>query len=437
MPLLLTAASATPALLDLPWATPLDEWPASRLVSLPRGISRHVVRFVKLEGAVFAVKELGEPLAMREYELLRGLQRLGAPAVEAAAVVTGRERPDGSPVESALVTRHLQFSLPYRALFARTLRPDTVTRLLDALAVLLVRLHLAGFYWGDCSLNNALFRRDAGAFAAYLVDAETGELRPSVSDGMRRYDLELAEENMFGGLLDLEASGQLHPGIDAASTAGGLVRRYEALWSELTRPVVVDAGERHLIDTRMRRLNELGFDVAELQIVAEDGGRRVIVRPKVVDAGHHSRRLLRLTGLDAEENQARRLLNDLDAYGATFGERAGGGGPGFGAVDEQIAAHHWLTEVFEPVVAAIPAALAAKLEPAQVFHEVLDHRWYLSEAAGSDVGLEAAARSYVETVLAHKPDELAVLGSRPSAPSPGPPPASGPAPPSAGKRPPP
>ncbi|MCU0684808.1 MAG: DUF4032 domain-containing protein [Polyangiaceae bacterium] len=410
MALSITTASAIPSLLDLPWQTPLEAWPPSRLVSLPRGISRHVVRFVRLEeGAVYAIKEVDEHLAAREYRLLRDLQRAGAPAVEAAAVVTGREGPGREPLESALVTRHLQFSLPYRALFARTLRPDTVTRLLDALAVLLVRLHLTGFYWGDCSLNNALFRRDAGAFAAYLVDAETGELRPALSDGMRRNDLEIAEENMFGGLLDLEAGGLLHPSVDAEATAEGLVRRYEALWLELTRPEMIGAGERHPIETRIRRLNELGFDVAELQIVTDDGGRRVVVKPKVVDAGHHSRRLLRLTGLDAEENQARRLLNDLDAYRATLSARPAGN-PGLS--DEQIAAHHWLTEVFEPVVAAVPAAYAAKLEPAQVFHEMLDHRWYLSEAAGHDVGFETATRSYVDTVLAYKPDEKAVLGAR-------------------------
>ncbi|HEU4534837.1 MAG TPA: DUF4032 domain-containing protein, partial [Polyangiaceae bacterium] len=330
MPLLITAASAVPSLLDLPWSEPLEDWPPNRLVSLPRGVSRHVVRFARLEGTIYAVKEVGGELALREYRLLRDLQRLGVPAVEAAAVVTGREGPDGAPLESALVTRHLQFSLPYRALFARTLRPDTANRLLDALALLLVRLHLSGFFWGDCSLNNALFRRDAGAFAAYLVDAETGELRPALSDGMRRYDLEIAEENLYGGLLDLAAAGRLHAGVDAAAAAEGLGRRYEALWSELTRPEVVNADQRHHIETRMRRLNELGFDVAELQLVAEDGGRRVVVRPKVVDAGHHSRRLLRLTGLDAEENQARRLLNDLDEFRARV-SRLGN--------DEEMAAH--------------------------------------------------------------------------------------------------
>jgi len=74
------------------------------------------------------------------------------PTVTPIAVVTGRHDRNGEPLEAILVTRHLKFSLPYRALFARNLQPDTAERLIDALAVLLVRLHLAGFYWGDVSL---------------------------------------------------------------------------------------------------------------------------------------------------------------------------------------------------------------------------------------------------------------------------------------------
>jgi hypothetical protein len=62
-------------------------------------------------------------------------------------------------------------------------------------------------------------------------------------------------------------------------------------------------------------------------------------------------------------------------------------------------------------VTAVPKQLRGKLEQAQVFHEVLDHRWYLSERAGHDVGLDAAVRSYVAEVLPGKPDEQAVLGA--------------------------
>src|SRR5699024_9964322 len=126
-----------------------EEWPESVLAALPRGISRHVVRFVRLSGRVIAVKEIGETVAFHEYEQLRKLGRLGAAAGQPLAVITGRATRHGEPLDSVLVTEHLQFSRPYRALFSQYLRPDTATRLIDALAVLLVRLHLLGFYWGD------------------------------------------------------------------------------------------------------------------------------------------------------------------------------------------------------------------------------------------------------------------------------------------------
>ncbi len=403
-----TAAPDDPDLMFLPWDTPLEAWPADRLVSLPRGISRHVVRFVRLHERVYAVKEVSERLAHREYRLLRDLERLEAPSVEAVAVVEGRRTPDGEPLDAALITRHLQFSLPYRALFSATLRPDTANRLLDALSLLLVQLHLTGFSWNDCSLSNTLFRRDAGTFAAYLVDAETGELHPRLSDGQRENDLDVARTNIFGELSDLLAGGMLHEGVDAVHTADAVVRRYRRLWDELTSPLEIGPGERYVVDARIRRLNDLGFDVAELEMVGQPGAESMRVQPKVVDAGHHSRRLMRLTGLDVQENQARRLLNDLDAYRAsqTIPE-----------VDEGVAAHRWVTEVFEPVVRAVPRDQRGKLEPAEIFHEVLEHRWFLSEQAGHDIGLDVAADAYVHDVLRGKPVEQAVLGTRMGTPS--------------------
>ena len=71
--------SVDPALLDLPWNIPLEQWPPEVLAALPRGISRHIVRFVNLNSNVIAVKEISSFVADREYEMLRDLLRLGAP----------------------------------------------------------------------------------------------------------------------------------------------------------------------------------------------------------------------------------------------------------------------------------------------------------------------------------------------------------------------
>jgi Domain of unknown function (DUF4032)/Lipopolysaccharide kinase (Kdo/WaaP) family len=398
------ATTADPGdLLALPWSTPLDQWPVDQLVSLPRGISRHVVRFVRVSGTVYAIKELPQHVAEREYRMLRELAKREVPVVRARGVVIERMTPEGEPLDAALVTKHLRYSLPYRALFSRRLDPELAEKLLDALAQLLVRLHLVGFAWKDCSLSNTLFRRDAGALAAYLVDAETGEIHAGLSDGQRAHDLDIASTNIAGELFDLEAAGLVAEAVDAVEVADSVVSRYQALWSELTRAEYVDPNEWWRIDARLQRLNDLGFDVGEVQLIDEPGGTRLKLQTQVVEAGHHQRRLSQLTGLNVEENQARRLLNDLDSY------RAAAVMPGVD-VDEETVARHWLTDVFEPVVERVPADLRGKLEPAELFHEVLVHRWFMSEAAGHDVGMDAAARSYIENVLRFRPDEQAVLG---------------------------
>jgi len=401
-PLEITAATVEPALLELPWHLPLESWPEETIAALPKGISRHVVRLAYLADYVVAIKETTAELATREYEVLRSLQRDAVPCVEPIAVIAGRRTVDGEPLEPVLVTRHLQFSMPYRAVYSsQRLRPETAGRLVDALAVLLARLHLAGFFWGDVSLSNTLFRRDAGAFAAYLVDAETGQFFPALSQGQREHDLEIARVNIAGELLDLQAGDRLDEGLDPVAVAQGLVDKYRSLWEELTAPERFDASERWRINQRVERLNELGFDIEELSIRTDETGTAVVIQPKVVDAGHHSRRLLRLTGLDAEENQARRLLNDLDAFRARTGRPS---------ADEEVVAHEWLTTVFEPVVRAIPRELRGRLEPAEVFHQLLDHRWVRSDEEGRDVPLSEAMTSYVDTVLRHHREERTFVG---------------------------
>jgi hypothetical protein len=390
-----------PDFLDLPWREPLGEWESDRFVEVTRGIHRHVVRFVGYGEALYALKALPPRLARHEYRLLRSLAADSAvPVVEAVGVVTRSVGEDGYEPEAVLITRHLDFSLPYRALFSGPSVPDLRTGLLDGLAELLVRIHLAGFFWGDCSLSNTLFRRDAGTLSAYLVDAETGDLHPALSDGQRDHDLQIAEDNIAGELLDVEAAhGGLPPGIDPLETAAEVPRRYDALWSELTREDIFGPGETYRIDDRLRRLNELGFDVEEIELVGDAGGQTLRLNPQVVEAGHHRRRLHTLTGLDVQENQARRLLNDLATFRATEGR----------AAPDAVVAHRWLSEVFEPSIASIPVDLRGKREPAELFHEILEHRWFLSEAAGRDVGTQPAVDSYVDGVLRHKPDEKAVL----------------------------
>ena len=335
MALRFVANRPDPAILSLPWSVPLEEWTDEFVVPLPRGLSRHVVRIVRLGAATYAVKETQEPIAFREYTMLRDLQRLGLPSVVPQAVVTGRVDAHGEELPTALLTQHLKFSLPYRSLFAHGMTAENLPSLVDAIVVLLVRLHLTGFYWGDVSLSNVLFRRDAGAFAAYLVDAETGELRPQLSDQMRLNDVTVGCENIFAELLDLQASDSLDAEVQAHEIVEMLAERYDALWVELTEEEEFPAEEMWRIQQRIERLNELGFDVEELDIITDFDGDRVRLQPRVVELGHHQRELQSLTGMLVEDNQARRMLNDVNRYIAHFD---------LDREDRQLAANRWMSE---------------------------------------------------------------------------------------------
>jgi hypothetical protein len=400
----LLARAEQTALLDLPWTLSLEEWPEEDVVEVERGIGRHVVRFVERCGAYFALKELPPRLAAREYRLLGELEREGVPAVEVVGVVDNRRDEQGEELPAVLVTRLLEYALPYRLILGQSTLPAPEPSIRAALAELLVRLHLAGFFWGDCSLSNALFRRDAGALSAYLVDAETSESHERLSDGQRLHDLEIAEENLAGELHDLAAELERDVVADPFDFAASVRKSYDELWDELTRDEVFAPAEGHVLEERLRRLNELGFDVEEVELVSTANEVRLRLHSKVVEPGHHRRRLARLTGLEAQENQARRLLNDLTRYRAWL-ERSGKA-----PVSDTAAAGRWLSEVFEPAIAAVPVELRGRRAAAEVFHELLEHRWFLSEQAGKDVGLDRTIPSYVEKVLRPAADEKLPLG---------------------------
>jgi Domain of unknown function (DUF4032) len=357
----LVARTGSPSFLELPWDLSLAARSRELVVELQRGIGRHVVRFVEAEGSYFALKELPPELGDREHRLLRRLERDDLPAVEAVAIVRNR-RTEGEELPSVLVTRYL-----------------------------------------DCSLPNTLFRRDAGALSAYLVDAETGELHPELSDGQRRHDLLIADENLVGELHDLAAELGSEQAYDPFELAADVRQRYERLWAELTEAEEFASDEQHRLEERLRRLNELGFDVEEIELDRTESGFRLVLHSKVVEPDHHRRRLRRLTGLDAQENQARRPLNDLTAFRARLEES---GSPPVSAV---AAAGRWLSEVFEPAVAAIPAELRGKRAAAEVFHELLEHRSALVDAGDGNVDLPTAISSYVENVLAPAPDERTAI----------------------------
>ncbi|WP_428244315.1 DUF4032 domain-containing protein [Gynuella sp.] len=389
--------------LSLPWSLHLTQWPAQHFVKVAHGIHRNVVKFISHKNRVYALKELSRKVAEHEYSMLKELEERGLPVVEAVGLISDRDKevPKVSWLEeyfdmsdrALLITEYLRGTLPYRVIIENGIDRYQLNLMLDALADLLVKLHLSGFYWGDCSLSNALFKRDAGLMAAYLVDAETASFVPDMTRHRREYDLELAHTNIAGDLMDLQAAGLLPLNMDPIDLTDFLVERYNTLWDELTRDEVFDTAAQHEVEKRIRRLNDLGYNVEEMEINTLESGKKVKMTVNVVEPWHHRRKLQSLTGLDVQENQAKRLLNDLHQYRARINREYDY------HIPREVAAFKWLTEIYQPAIDAIPEDLRGGLDPAELYHELLEHRWYMSERFHHDIGLKEAIRSYIENVL--------------------------------------
>lgn len=395
------------AVTGLPWHQSLEEWPEDPALAQKRGISRHVVRLVRAtkdpDSQIYAVKETVAEFANREYRVLRELTRLDAPCVEQVAVVEGRTDKYGEELPCAIVTRFLPYSLPYRVLLSGSVSAHDITTMASALALLIVRLHLLGFWWGDCSLSNTLFRRDAEGFAAYLVDAETGEFQKTLSDGQREHDLEIAMFNVAAELEDLSLSGVLYPGMDPVRAAEAVIRRYRRIWAALKERQLLDPKDRHAVEGAMRQLHDLGFAVEEVSITIDGDTQMLSFQPKLVAAGYHTARLRELMGLETEELQAKRLLASFDRYRARE-EKTGA------SVTEM--AKTWFLEVFKATINRVPEHMRGRVEHAQMFHEILENRWYLSERKGTDVGLAFATDNYVSEILPYRRDSGVEVGAQ-------------------------
>ena len=139
----------------------------------------------------------------------------------------------------------------------------------------------------------------------------------------------------------------------------------------------------------MRQLHDLGFAVEEVQVSLDNETHMLSFQPRLVAAGYHAAKIKSLFGLDTQELQAKRILASYDRWHARQTIKS----------SKEEMAKLWVDTVFNPILSMIPEELQGRVEKAQMFHEILENRWYMTEKAGFDVGLEAAAKAYIDEVL--------------------------------------
>lgn len=393
MGVMLQLRSPSPDFQDLPWGYSLSDWMGrcSRLEDVPRGISRHPVVFVNYSGELYAIKEMPLQAAEQEYESLVQAEALHLPVVK--AIGRGQNQ-TANGTSGVIITCYLEGSLPYRLLLLRQGFEPYRRHLLDAIASLLVQLHLGGLYWGDCSLSNTLFRRDAGALRAYLVDAETAEVMPGpTSPRLRFHELQIMGENISREVAELRVNGLLpaiEPGVPTADIGAYISLRYQTLWEEVTREDIIAPEEEYRIQERIRALNQLGFSVGDVELTPLESGRQLRLHVVVTDRNFHREQLFNLTGLDSEEQQAQKMMNEIHELRAMLSSDPERNLP------LSVAANHWMEKIYTPVVESLKPLANRQMTPHELYCQLLEHKWYLSERAQRDVGHQAAVEDYLK-----------------------------------------
>ncbi len=375
-----------PDFLDLPWEYPIDDWADERIVEMPTGVHRHPVLFVAYAEGVYAIKELPRRLAGGEYRVLRALEDRTHRTARVAGLVDRNWLTGDNEASGAVITTFVEHSFPYRRLVSGSDFGARRHQMLDALAGLLVELHMAGCYWGDCSLSNVLYRFDAGEIEAIMIDGETSRLYDSLSDGQRRQDLEIMMENVAGEMTDIAA--ETGSDVDTADLSLGadIEGRYDALWEELTAELIVTRDDAYRLRKRIARINELGFSVDDIDVTPTEGGSKVRMLAHVGGRTYNSDALRERTGIDASENQAKLILSDLNYYLAKHGDLS--------ATGKSVGTFKWITSQYEPIIARIREVWPGE-DPNQGFCDYLNHRFQLATEQDADMDSFQAVESWI------------------------------------------
>jgi hypothetical protein len=211
-----------------------------------------------------------------------------------------------------------------------------------------------------------------------------------LSEGQRRQDLMIMEENVAGELVDVAAQLALPPEMAEAGIGPSIRSRYERLWEEISREVAIHPGERYRIHERVRALNDLGFSVSEVELIPAPDGNHLRMRTIVTDRDYHRHQLHTLTGIVAGDRQAAQMLNDINELRATLSEERGQ------SVPTSVAAYRWQTERYEPTIARLAPLEGPERDAPELYCEMLEHKWFMSERAQRDVGLDVATEDFLE-----------------------------------------
>lgn len=192
--------------------------------------------------------------------------------------------------------------------------------------------------------------------------------------------------------MDLSSQNLLMDGIPLEDTSGSIRLRYQNLWEQINSQIVINPNEKYRIHEQIQAINSLGYSIGEVIVEPVDDGDKISFHVVVTDRNFHRDQLLGLTGIAAEEMQARTMMNEILELKASLSNIQNRSTP------VSIAAYSWLHEHYQPVIDKLQPFIDQSGDPAELYCQILEHKWYLSEAAQHDVGHHAAVEDYLQNI---------------------------------------
>lgn len=361
----------------LPFHKSLEEWssPEVNLITIRHGNSRHPVVFVRSGTVRFAIKETTERLAYKELHNYEKIAQSDIQTIKPIGVIirtsgnievpTKVGRMYESDKTAYLITVLAESVLPQSTLYNLRLTWEAKSEIWDVIAEFFAQIHAKNIYWGDASLQNLLIKFRKVTTASFqkkrkleviLSDAETVEVRQSLSSAMATADIDFFFESMMWFDEDLRSKGMVRD---------------------------------HLITER---------DIDYIQQIYED--KLPTYRSQVEFdriTGFHSERHF---GRFSKAVYSKVLLKQLAEHKWYLSEKLKR------EVSLREATVDWYINIFEPIRSKLLANRFNDYFPNKteldLYLEIMENKYFLSEKLGKDVGLNYAMTDYGKKFAVNK-----------------------------------
>lgn len=349
---------------NLPWDIPLNEWDEKhvKFLDIRKGISKHIVKFVRTKDYSFAIKQTNPISAYFESETFAKLLQRGIHTLIPAGYVFYKKNlfeinADEEESIAFIVTILETKSIPHSILFQWDFSEESRKTIYKATAELLASLHTNNIYWGDASLSNILIKfikvqdekgKMSTELKAFLSDSETIQILKKITNDHIKKDLKHFYNSM-------ESISKEFPKSKNEKTENSLL------------------ADKKYFEVEYKNYYSLLNKINEFE--TQTG----------LDVQKHFFRVTDQYSIDS-------ILKQIEEHKWYLSEKNGS------EIEMKAASKDWIEKIYKPIIKEFNKLKIFDYFPntnsVKLYTDIMAHKYYLSLEKGEDVGIYSAIRSY-------------------------------------------